>query len=161
MTIVFAMIDKYHQKNATVIGINRNGWKPSDLPQIPDIKKQIKMSEAISGIIFTVLFTVLCVYPIDLLGIGRFHDEERITIPFLNADVFRDYLPMIWIIAALGILKESIKIIMRQRTGKMLALHTVVSIASTSLSAEKDMTQLYRYGTEYLIGSLISLHCSH
>ncbi|AOZ93411.1 hypothetical protein [Paenibacillus crassostreae] len=133
VTIIFALIDNYHQKNAAVINNNSKGWNPSDLPQIPDIKKQIKMSEPITGIIFTVLFTVLCVYSIDLLGIWRFNDGVRINIPFLNADVFYDYLPMIWIIAALGILKESIRIIMRQRTGKMLAFHIVISVASTIL----------------------------
>ncbi|MFX3631367.1 MAG: hypothetical protein ACE3L7_19470 [Candidatus Pristimantibacillus sp.] len=131
VTIVFALIDNYHQKNAAVIDSISNGWTPSDLPQIPDIKKQIKMSEPITGIIFIVLITVLCVYAVDLLGIWRFDDKERIAIPFLNADVFRDYLPLVWIISALGILKESVRIIVRQRTGKMLAFHIITSIAST------------------------------
>lgn len=136
VTIIFALIDNHHQKNAAVPNNDSkrwDTWSPSDLPQIPDVRKQIKMSEPITGIIFTVLFTVLCVNFSDLLGIWRFNDGERISIPFLNSDIFHNYLPMIWIIAALGILKESIRIIMRERTGNMLTFHIIITVASTIL----------------------------
>ncbi|UVI33353.1 hypothetical protein [Paenibacillus spongiae] len=132
VTIVFALIDYRQQKNAVVSQMNK-GWKPSDLPPIPDRNMQIKMSEPIAGIIFTVLFTVLCLYSIDLVGVWRFHDGERTVIPFLNADVFRNYLPMVGVLAALGILKECIRIIVRKRTGKMIAFHIVLSVVVTVL----------------------------
>jgi hypothetical protein len=133
VTIVFALIDYRIQKGAAGSKDVIKGWKPSDLPQIPDTQMHIKMSEPISGIIFTVLFTVLCLYSIDLLGVWRFVDGGRNVIPFLNADVFRSYFPVIWALAALGILKESIRIIVRKRTGKMLVLHVVISVAATIL----------------------------
>ncbi|WP_068774992.1 hypothetical protein [Paenibacillus sp. FJAT-26967] len=133
VTIVFAWIGHRQQRDAAGReGMNKD-WKPADLPQIPDMNTQIKMSEPIGGIIFTVLFTVLCLYSIDLLGIWRINDGGRTVIPFLNADVFHGYLPLIWVLAALGILKESVKIIVRKRTGRMLALHILVSITSTIL----------------------------
>ncbi|MCQ6560716.1 hypothetical protein [Paenibacillus mendelii] len=132
VTIVCALIDFRQQKEAASASVNK-GWKPSDLPHIPDMNTQIKLSEPIAGIIFTVLFTVLCLYSIELLGVWRLHDGERYVIPFLNADVFQNYMPIIWVVAALGILKESIRIIVRKRTGKMLALHIVVGVAATVL----------------------------
>lgn len=133
VTIVFGLTDYFYHKDA-VAGCDKNkGWKPSDLPQIPDTNTQIKKSEPIAGIIFTVLFTAICLYSIDLLGIWWIDDGERTVIPFLNSDVFRNYLPIIWIVAALGILKEIVKIVVRRRTSKMLAFHIVMSIASAAL----------------------------
>jgi hypothetical protein len=132
VTIVFAFID-YSQKKNAVSGDKNKGWKPSDLPKIPDRNTQIKMSEPVAGIIITVLFTVLCLYSIDLLGVWRSHDGVRSVIPFLNADVFRNYLPIVWVLAALGISKESIRIIVRKRTGKMITFHIVISVVSTVL----------------------------
>jgi hypothetical protein len=133
VTIVFALIDYRQQKNATVSGNKNMEWKPSDLPEIPDRNTQIKISEPIAGIIFTVLFTVICLYSIDMLGVWRFHEDERSVIPFLNDDVFRSFIPIVWVLAALSILKESIRIIVRKRTGKMVAFHIVISVITTVL----------------------------
>ncbi|MBD2870458.1 hypothetical protein [Paenibacillus arenilitoris] len=132
VTIVFAFIDYRMQKETAGSGKSKP-WKPSDLPQIPDAQARIKMSDPISGLIFTVLFTVLCLYAIDLLGVWRITDGERKVIPFLNADVFRHYFPIVWVLAALGLLKECVRIIVRRRTGSMLALHVAISVASAVL----------------------------
>ncbi|QMV39797.1 hypothetical protein [Cohnella cholangitidis] len=132
VTVIFALID-YRQHKVGNGSAEKKEWKPSDLPEIPSRNTHIKMSDPIASIIFIVLFTVICLYSIDLLGIWRFNDGERVVIPFLNADAFQDYLPIIWILAALGILKESIRIIVRKRTGKILAFHVAISVASTVL----------------------------
>lgn len=133
VTIVFALIDYSQQKHTLASGDKHKAWKPADLPPIPDRNTHIKMSEPIAGIIFTVLFTVLCLYSIDLLGVWRLEDGERAVIPFLDAEVFRTYLPIVGVIAALGILKESVMIIVRKRTGKMTILHIAVSVVTTAL----------------------------
>lgn len=134
VTIVFLLMEYREKKNTVVTNSGNNkAWMPSDLPEIPEAKTQIKMSDPIAGLIFTVMFTALCLYAIELLGVWRFHEGERSVIPFLNADVFRSYLPIVWVVAALGILKESIRIIMRNRTGKMLAVNIVVSVVCTVL----------------------------
>ncbi|RED59327.1 HAAS signaling domain-containing protein [Cohnella lupini] len=133
VTIIFALIDYSQRKNAVVNGEKTKGWKPSDLPQIPDRNKQIKLSEPITSIIFTVLFTVICLYSVDLLGVWRSHDGDRSVIPFLNADIFRHYLPIVWGLAALVILKESIRIIIRKRTGKLLSFHIAITVVTTVL----------------------------
>lgn len=133
VTIVFALIDFRQQKESAGSSDKRKAWKPSDLPPIPDKNTQIKMSEPIAGIIFTVLFTVVCLYSIDLLAVWRFHDGVLTAIPFLNSEVFRTYFPLVGVLAALGILKESVRIIMRKRSGKMLAFHIAVSVATTVL----------------------------
>ncbi|WP_256757616.1 hypothetical protein [Cohnella sp. WQ 127256] len=133
VTIVFAMIDYRQQKDTLSSGDKNLKWKPSDLPHIPDVNKQIKMSEPITGIIFTVLFTVICLYSIELVGVWRFDGGDRTVIPFLNADVFQNYLPFVWILAALGILNQSVRIIVRQRTAKLLVFHIVISVVTTVL----------------------------
>ena len=131
VTVIFALIEFRKRKNAAGTADSPVDWKPADLPEIPDEQSRIKLSDPIASIIFTVLFTVVCVYSIELLGIWRLHEGERTVISFLNADAFRAYLPVIWALAALGILKESIRIIVRNRTGKLLAFHIAVSIASS------------------------------
>ena len=133
VTIIFALIDYHQQRNAVVSSDKSNKWKPADLPPIPDRNTQIKMSEPIGGIIFTVLFLVLCLYSIDLFGIWTSYDGGRTVIPLLNTEVFSNYLPMVWVIAALGIFKESIRIIVRKRTGKMVVFHIVISVITTVL----------------------------
>jgi hypothetical protein len=133
VTIVFALIDYRQHKNTTINDDKNKGWKPSELPEIPDRNTEIKMSEPIVGIIFTVLFTVICLYSIDLLGVWRFDDGERSVIPFLNADVFRSFIPIVWVLAALSILNECIQIVVRKRTGKIVAFHIVISVITTVL----------------------------
>jgi len=130
VTVIFALIEYRKRKNAAGTADSPVAWKPADLPEIPDEQSRIKLSDPIASIIFTVLFTVICVYSVELLGIWRLHEGERTVISFLDADAFRAYLPVIWGLAALGILKECIRIIARNRSGKLLAFHIVVSIAS-------------------------------
>ena len=131
VTVIFAWIDYRRRKDTAGSVDSHKEWKPSDLPRIPDQHTRIKLSEPIAGIIFTVLFMVICFYSIDLLGIWRFQEGARTVIPFMNADVFQTYMPVVWGLAALGILKESIRIIARNRSGKLLAFHIVTSIVAT------------------------------
>lgn len=130
VTLIFALMDNSRRKGETSDSGKRKAWKPADLPEVPDARSHIKLSDPITGIVFIVLFMVLCMYSIDLLGVYRSDGGERAVIPFFNADVFRQYLPIIWILAALGILKESVKIVMRKRTGTLVAFGVVVTIFS-------------------------------
>jgi hypothetical protein len=134
ITLIFAWID-YRQKGNSGIEdrLKNKSWTPSSLPPIPDRNEKRKMSEPVTGILLTVLFTVICVYATELIGVWRFSDEGRVIIPFLNVDAFRAYLPIVWVIAALGILKACMKMVIRKRTGGMLAFNIVMTVASTAL----------------------------
>ncbi|MFD0587334.1 hypothetical protein ACFQZE_04935 [Paenibacillus sp. GCM10027627] len=133
VTVVFAWIEHRNRKNAAGNFDPHKDWKPADLPTIPDQLTRIKLSEPISGIIFTVLFMAVCLYSIELLGVWRIHEGERILISYLNVEAFQVYLPLVWGIAVLAILKESVRMIVRSRTGKLLVLHIAVTAAATAI----------------------------
>jgi len=131
VTVIFAWIEYRKRMNASSSADMSKGWDPENLPQIPDQQARIKLSEPITGIIFTVLIAVICIYSVELLGVWRLREGERVVISFLDADAFRAYLPVVWALAALGIFKECIRIIARNRSGTLLVFHIVATVAST------------------------------
>ncbi|MHA7967655.1 HAAS signaling domain-containing protein [Paenibacillus sp. CAU 1782] len=133
VTLIFAWLQYRQSKNAIGDGENHAEWKPSALPQIPHAKAQIKMREPIINIFLTILFMSLCLYAIDWIGVWTYQDGTRFAIPFFESDVFRHYWPLVWIIGALGILKETLRIIARRRSVKLLAAHAVLAAVSTLL----------------------------
>lgn len=131
VTLVFAILERAFRRDVSaLVGTNKE-WTPADLPAIPDTDRQIKRSEPIVAIFFTVLFTVLCLYANEVFGIWSSSDGGRDFIPFLNDDVFRGYWPLVWIVAGLGVLKECVRIYVRRRSGKLLAFHVAITVVST------------------------------
>jgi hypothetical protein len=93
----------------------KKDWKPSQLPPVPDPAASIKQSEPILAIILHVLFLVFFTFSLHLFGVVRFVEGEAPTVvPFLNNEVFRGYLPLIWVLIAAGIFLESWKLIVRK-----------------------------------------------
>jgi len=133
VTVIFAVIEYRKHGKAGERGEKKPDWKPSELPDIPNANSRIKLSEPIAGIIFTVLFMVLVLYSIDLIGVWRIQDGGHTIIPIFNEKAVLKYIPIVSILAALGILRESIKILVRKRTGQLLALHVSVSVVSAIL----------------------------
>lgn len=132
VTLVFFVID-YCRPGDEELKSKSKEWKPQDLPDIPDAKKQISLCDPISGIVFIILFLVVCFYSIDLLGVYRFHDDVRTVIPFLDAAVFNRYLPFIVLAAVIGLSVEGLKILIRKRTGKLLVWTLVLRFVSTGI----------------------------
>src|SRR5699024_9305711 len=58
-------------------------WEPSDLPPIPDEKKQIKRSESILAIIIYAVLIAFLAFSSDYFGVWLFHDEFTGVVPFL------------------------------------------------------------------------------
>lgn len=59
-------------------------WNPSDLPPIPDEKRQIKRGESIFGIVIYAIIIVFLAFSSKYFGIWVFHDEFSGVVPFLN-----------------------------------------------------------------------------
>ncbi len=100
-------------------------WKPSDLPPIPDEKRQIKRGESIVGIIFYAIFIVFLSFSSDYFGIWVFHDEFTGVVPFLNEQTYGLYLLFIILIFGFGILKECLKLVIGKWTYK-LTIYTII-----------------------------------
>ncbi|MCY9591006.1 hypothetical protein PC41400_01490 [Paenibacillus chitinolyticus] len=130
VTVVFAWME-YRQRAGN--GSRNKTWRPSDLPLIPDAKLKINRIRPILSIFFTIAVMMICLYLTDLLGIWRNRDGVFTSVPYLDNDVFRHYWPLLWIVAALSITKQIVRIIVRYRSSKLLAFHIVMTIITTML----------------------------
>lgn len=134
VTVVFAWLQYRQQRNKGGEADIQQKWKPADLPEVPEQRAQIKMSEPIATIFLTVLAIAVCLYAVEWLGVWRFEDGQRVAIPLFDAAAFRSYWPLVWIIGALCILEASVRIFVRKRSSRLLLFHVVVSIATAILS---------------------------
>lgn len=131
VTAVFAMIEYGIQKKPDgKESWTGQKWTPGNLPPVPDVRSQIKLGEPVAGIIFTILFTVIFMFGNDLIGAYRIHDGVLTSIPVMNADVIRRFLPFIGALGALAVLREIWKIVVRRRTLPLLVYHVCLSLLS-------------------------------
>ncbi|WP_226647268.1 HAAS signaling domain-containing protein [Mesobacillus subterraneus] len=106
-------------------------WSPSDLPPVPDQKKRIKRGEAITGIVFSILFLVFLHSSNHVFGVMMFEDGELVdVIPFLNSVRIEQFINIIYVIAVIGIVKEGLKLIIGKWT-KKLAVYNLILNAIT------------------------------
>ncbi|WP_217587167.1 hypothetical protein [Lentibacillus saliphilus] len=109
-------------------------WKPTDLPPIPDEKKQIKRGETIVGIVFSLIFIVLIISASGLLGIPIVKDDTFAgIIPFFNQTAINTLLPFIYVFLGISILKECLKLISGKWTKKLALYYFFLNIASIGL----------------------------
>lgn len=108
-------------------------WKPSDLPQLPNRHTAIRRSDAVGSIVFTVIFTLFLTNSTELFGVWRRLEGEWAAVPFLNVDVFQQFLPYIWVATALSVIQESLKLIKGRWTLPMIVSELVVLLAHTAL----------------------------
>lgn len=127
-TFWFAMGELYDESKKKEL--SEQTWTPSDLPPIPDEKRQIKRSESIVGIIFYTIMIVFLAFSSDYFGVWLFRDEFNGVIPFLNEQTYPSYLLFILLVLGLGILKEFLKIITGKWTYKLAAYNTILNVIS-------------------------------
>lgn len=126
ITLGFAIAQYKGVKPENLIKESHGNWKPSDLPPIPKHRKEIKRGEAITGIVFSVIALVFVIFSNHLFGIPVILNGEFLTIiPILNQEKFSSILPLIYVLVAIGILKECIKLIIGKWT-KKLALYNLL-----------------------------------
>ena len=128
VTAIFAIIERC-AKEAPYKG---KEWNPADLPPVPERKLEIKRSEPIVGIVFTVLFLVVVNTMPQLLGVYVFSGVHAV-VPVLDFDVFYRLLPLIDVMICLGIVKELLRLIVGRYTiGLSLSL-VVINVLSMVL----------------------------
>lgn len=134
VTIIFALLEFTGERNSNHKLNTKKHWRPSDLAPIPDPKSLIKVSEPIFGIIFSILFLVLFTFAINLVGVHRFNEGLSWVIPVFNEEVFSKYIPFIWAITAIGILRDCLKMIVRKWTIEIVAFHLFFNLTSLILT---------------------------
>jgi hypothetical protein len=128
-TFGFAIGEYFNRMNPKDLQMDK-GWKVSDLPPIPDKKRQIKRGESITGIIFYVLFIVILSFSSDYFGVWVFREEFNGVIPFLNEETYGSYLLFIILLFGFGIIKECLKLIFGRWTLKLVSYTAIVNLIS-------------------------------
>ncbi|GAA0136365.1 hypothetical protein YSY43_32060 [Paenibacillus sp. YSY-4.3] len=128
VTVSFAIIE-YAGVKPKDLNKNKREWSLADLPEIPDRRLLIKRSEPIVGITFSVLFAVLFTFSVELIGVGVFREGLREIVPIFNVENFARYLPLIWGLTALSIMKESVKMIFGKWTRGVMLSHMAFNAA--------------------------------
>jgi hypothetical protein len=136
VTFSFAIVE-YSGVNSRKLGLDARikSWSPSMLLAIPDPNTQIKKSDPIASIIFNILFLVVLISSIDLLAFYLKGDSDGFArVPFLDAEVFHSYLPLIFIMLALVILTDILKLVIGRWTVKLAAVCIGVNVAGFILA---------------------------
>lgn len=120
VTIVFALIEYWGVGSEKLEMDTHKGWSPSKLPPIPDPKVQIRPLEPIIGMVWAVLVLMLLTFSPQFLGAIHLSGGQPVVIPVFDLEVFRRYLPLIWIWFLLGILMEVFKLVVRKWTRGLL-----------------------------------------
>ncbi|WP_152655527.1 hypothetical protein [Oceanobacillus sp. CFH 90083] len=127
-TFWFAIGDLYDgNKQKDLLG---QEWKPSDLPPIPDEKRQIKRCESIIGIIFYTIIIVFLAFSSDYFGVWIFRDGFNGVVPFLNEQTYGIYLLLILLVFGTGIIKECLKLVKGKWTYRLAIYTTIVNAVS-------------------------------
>lgn len=129
VTLSFAIVE-YAGVKPEDWGKSKREWSLADLPEIPDRRLLIKRSEPIAGIIFAVLFAVLFTFSVELIGAIIFKEGQLQGIASVfHVENFARYLPLIWGLTALSIMKESVKIIFGKWTRGVMLSHMIFNVA--------------------------------
>ncbi|WP_164670805.1 HAAS signaling domain-containing protein [Virgibacillus doumboii] len=105
-------------------------WSPSNLPPVPDKKRQIKRHEPIIGIAFYTLLIAIFAFSSEYFGVWIFHDGFSGVVPFLNEETYTSYLFLIILILGFGIIKESLKLVYGKWTFMLVIFTAIVNLIS-------------------------------
>lgn len=127
VTLIFALNERYnHAADAKLPNLDED-WKPADLPQITSTSLRIPHSEPIVSIIFTLILMVILNVNVDLIGAHFQANGAWVSIPFFSS-VLRDNLRWINGVLLLGIILESVKLIVGSWSLGLAGLHFMLKI---------------------------------
>ncbi len=138
VTAVFAIMEHFARERPW----KRSEWKPGDLPPVPEQKAQIKKSEPIVGIIFSILWLILITTAPQLLGVYFLQPGESASVigatvpnivPIFNLTALQQLMPFVVIIICLGIVKEVFRLAEGRYTVRLAIATTIINAASLIL----------------------------
>lgn len=126
ITLTFALIERYgghHAEKASA------AWKPSDLPPIPAKARRIRRTDPLVSIFFLVLLGVAITS--QFFGVYMFKNGQFVAVVnFLDPGQTGAYLPLIFVLLGLFILKELLKL-----TAGVWSMKLAVSVAAINVLA--------------------------
>ncbi len=136
-TISFVIVERSGMKlNEDTAG--KSKWSPSQLPEVPDKKAVIPLSDSIFSIIFSTIFyttfIVLLYSAPGLFAAYISHGGEMAVVPIFNPEVLQGYRILFIGVFVLSILREMLKLYYRRWLLKLSVLHVALTIASTALA---------------------------
>ncbi|QJC52677.1 hypothetical protein HGI30_14640 [Paenibacillus albicereus] len=134
VTLIFVCIERSQRSRTAGSGTAKKAWKPSELPTIPEADQKFKKSGPVFGIFFTVAAIMFALFSPDLIGAWRIHDGTATSVPFFDRDVLGHYAPLLCGLAAIAILKDSVRLIAQRRSGRLLGFHIAMTILITTLA---------------------------
>jgi hypothetical protein len=136
ITIGFGIVEYFGAFPTELKNSRHNRWNPANLPAIPDRKKKIKRVDAVAGIIFSILTLVFIIFSNHLFGVPIFENQKLVKIvPFLNIEIFAEFLPIIYLIVGVGILKDCLKLVSGKWTKKLAFNNLILNIVTLGLVA--------------------------
>jgi hypothetical protein len=135
VTIIFALYEYSLRNNGGRAEEKKKIWNPKSLPDVPDSKKEIKRSESIVGIIFSILFMVMFIYSSNLIGVYHLVDSRFTKVQMFNSETIRAILPLIFALVSIGILKECLKLVARRWTKRLAIYLFVINVVSFAIIA--------------------------
>jgi hypothetical protein len=132
VTVIFAIIESRSLPLSREFKDEQ--WSLADLPELPDRNLVIRLSEPIIGLLFAVIAVIIFNTAEHLIAIYSFYaDETLIVIPLFNHEGFRSLLPLVNFMLALGIVKESLKLVIRKWTKGLAVINLVLNAFSFGL----------------------------
>lgn len=107
----------------------KENWYPNMLPPLQPQHKEIKKSEAITGIIFSCLIIILFNFAPQLIGFYFFSSEMKI-VPIFNMEYYNNVLPLFNLCFILGLAREIIKLTIGRYTVGLCVATIVANLAS-------------------------------
>ncbi|MFS0724558.1 HAAS signaling domain-containing protein [Paenibacillus sp. 1P07SE] len=133
VTVIFAFLEYRGVGAWDVTGKREEDWEPADLPPLTEGKLEIKRSEPIVGIVFSVLILVAVWYSPQWIGIHRFLDGEWLVVPFFDPEKLQVLVYVLLAMFALQLAKDAVKLIFRRWTFKLAGINLLFNLATIGL----------------------------
>jgi len=132
VTVIFAIIESRSLPLSREFKDEQ--WSLADLPELPDRNLMIRLSEPIISLLFAVIALIIFNTAEHLIAIYSISADETLrVIPLFNQEGFRSLLPLLNIMLALGIVKESLKLVIRKWTRGLAVINLVLNVFSFGL----------------------------
>ncbi len=132
VTGIFAILE--YNGAFTETDIDEDTWVPAELPILPEKKALISRGESIFSIIFITIFLQLFFIAPQIIGLYyKVGTNELSFTRLFNIAELTAFKPIIFIIFAINILIELIKLIKGRWTVKIAAITSMLSVISAAL----------------------------
>lgn len=151
VTLPFAF---FYKKGIKVDGLNDG---IDNLPPVPQKRNRISRADAIVGIIFSVIFTIVFLVCPQILCIAFVKNGVDVYEPLFNLEYIRQTWYLILAFGILGVAKDSVRLIDGSYTKRVMLTTMITNIIDGALTTiwllnDKVMNQDFFDGIEHLFG---------